>query len=153
MLARGLRTVFYFAAAAVLSAGCAQNQSTEDRPQYMTKSERDEYIPSFQKNCVAAQRSDALGKHLSDAQRGQYCSCAASRSAETVTLEQLGTLIRTGSNASLMPHYRDISRYCMERLLPVWLPGLNVSSQSIEGPFGGIDNDILRLLKEKNMQK
>jgi len=147
MRAHGPRHVFYVVTVAILLAGCAQNKADGDRPQYMTKAERDQYTPGFQSSCLTAQKSDPLGKHLSDAQQNQYCSCAANRSAETVTLEQLGTYIRTGSRDHLMPHYREIALYCVGKLLPIWLPEAN---QRATGGVLNSDADLIEMLKRKN---
>lgn len=140
-------SIVHLVVAAALLAGCAQNKADGDRPQYMTKAERDEYTPGFHKTCLVNQKSDPLGKHLSDAQQNQFCSCAANRSAETVTLEQIGTFIRTGAKDHLTPHYREITLYCMGKLLPVWLP------EAYQGATGGVlngDAELIEMLKRKN---
>ncbi|HSF25641.1 MAG TPA: hypothetical protein VLE20_15555, partial [Blastocatellia bacterium] len=94
---------------------------TERRPQYMTAAERVPYVKDFEPSCLLKLGTGALSRHLSKAQRTQYCSCAAIRSAETITLEEIATWNRTGDREHLKPHMAAVDRYCLEKLVPAWL--------------------------------
>lgn len=102
--------------------GCAQQPVVADRPQYMTADERVPYIKDFEASCLVRQRTGALSKHLSEEQRAQYCSCAAARSAETITLEEIGTMLRTGNRETIKPHLDAVQKYCSEKLMRMWVP-------------------------------
>lgn len=84
--------------------------------------ERDEYIQSFHASCVVTQRTDPMSRHLSEQQREQYCECASIQSADTITLEIIGTVMRTGDRSVMTPHLNSLRRYCTEKLLPKWMP-------------------------------
>ena len=88
----------------------------------LPESERPEYVKDFHTNCLVKQRTDSFSKHLSEAQRSQYCQCAADRSAETVTLEEIGTAIRNQSPEPIKAHLEAVRRHCTERLMQKWLP-------------------------------
>lgn len=101
--------------------GCERQPVVADRPQYMTTIERVPYIKDFEPSCLVKLRTGALSRHLSEEQRAQYCSCAAVRSAETITLEEAGTWLRTGQPERIKPHLEAVDRYCSEKLIPLWL--------------------------------
>jgi hypothetical protein len=102
-------------------AGCEPQPVPASRPQYMTAAERAPYIRDFEPSCLVKLRTGALSRHLSEAQRTQYCSCAAVRSAETLTLDEMATWLRTGERDRIKPHLSAVDFYCSERLIPIWL--------------------------------
>jgi len=104
----------------VMVAGC-EEPVTPHRPQYMTADERVPYITQFEPTCLVNLRSGALSRRLSEEQRGQYCSCAAVRSSETITLEEMGMWVRTGDREHVRPHLAAVDHYCSEKLIPAWL--------------------------------
>ena len=87
----------------------------------MTAAERVPYVKDFEPSCLLKLGTGALSRHLSKAQRTQYCSCAAVRSAETITLEEIATWNRTGDQERLKPHMAAVDKYCLEKLIPAWL--------------------------------
>lgn len=102
--------------------GCEQHPvRPTDRPQYMTGAERVPYIKDFEPSCLVKLRTGALSRHLSEEQRAQYCSCAAVRSSETITLQELGMWVRTGDRERVKPHLAAVDNYCSEKLVPLWL--------------------------------
>lgn len=101
--------------------GCEQQPEPELRPQYMTTGERLPYIQQFEPTCLVNLRTGALSRHLSEEQRAQYCSCAAVRSSETITLEEMGMWVRTGDQQHVKPHLAAVDNYCAEKLIPSWL--------------------------------
>src|SRR5687767_7794143 len=102
-------------------SGCGQQPMTERRAQYMTAAERVPYIKQFEPTCLVNLRAGALSRRLSEEQRGQYCSCAAVRSSETITLEEMGMWVRTGDREHVKPHLAAVDHYCSEKLIPSWL--------------------------------
>lgn len=102
-------------------AGCEQQPGPELRPQYMTAGERVPYIRQFEPSCLVNLRTGALSRNLSEEQRAQYCSCAAIRSSETITLEEMGMWVRTGDREHVKPHLAAVDHYCSEKLIPSWL--------------------------------
>lgn len=101
--------------------GCEQQALTADRPQYMTAAERAPYIKDFAPSCLVKLRTGALSRLLSEDQRAQYCSCAALRSSETITLEEMGMWLRTGDRERVGAHLAAVDDYCSEKLIPLWL--------------------------------
>jgi hypothetical protein len=101
--------------------GCEQQPVTADRPQYMTAAERVPYIKDFEPSCLVNLRTGALSRHLSEEQRAQYCSCAAVRSSETITLEEMGMWVRTGDRERVKPHLAAVDNYCSEKLISLWV--------------------------------
>jgi hypothetical protein len=84
--------------------------------------QREGYEKDFHASCAQAQKTDPLGKHLSEVQRDEYCKCAAKRSAETITLEEIGAMLRTQSADPMKPHLQAVQRHCSEKLMPTWMP-------------------------------
>jgi hypothetical protein len=109
------------ASLAIATTGCEQQPPTASRPQYLTAAERAPYVKDFEPSCLLKLGTGALSRHFSKAQRTQYCSCAASRSAETITLEEIATWNRTGDRERLKPHMAAVDQYCLEKLIPAWL--------------------------------
>lgn len=102
-------------------SGCGQQPMTERRPQYMTAAERAPYVKEFEPSCLSKLGTGVFSRHLSKAQRTQYCSCAALRSAETITLDEIASWNRTGDEERLKPHMAAVDKYCLEKLVPAWL--------------------------------
>jgi hypothetical protein len=102
-------------------SGCEQQPLTAHRPQYMTAGERVPYIKQFEPTCLVNLRTGALSRRLSEEQRAQYCLCAAVRSSETITLEEMGMWVRTGDREHVKPHLAAVDHYCSEKLIPSWL--------------------------------
>lgn len=88
----------------------------------LPEADKTTYIRNFLPSCLVAQRTDSFSKYLSEEQREEYCECSASRSAETVTLEELGTMIKTQNKEILRPHLTAVASYCGDKLMPKWLP-------------------------------
>jgi hypothetical protein len=113
--------IFLLAPLVIAVTGCEQQPVTVSRPQYMTAAERVPYVKDFEPSCLLKLGTGALSRHLSKAQRRQYCSCAALRSAETITLEEIATWNRTEDRERLKPHMAAVDKYCLEKLIPAWL--------------------------------
>jgi hypothetical protein len=113
--------ILILASLVIAVTGCEQQPATVNRPQYMTAAERVNYVKDFQPSCLVKLRTGALSRNLSEEQRAQYCSCAAVRSAETITLEEIATWNRTGDRERLKPHMGAVDNYCLEKLIPAWL--------------------------------
>lgn len=101
--------------------GCEQQPVTAERSRYMTAAERVTYIRDFEPSCLVNLGTGALSRLLSGEQRAQYCSCAAVRSSETITLEEMGMWVRTGDRERVRPHLAAVDNYCSEKLIPLWL--------------------------------
>jgi hypothetical protein len=81
-----------------------------------------DYVKEFRASCLIKQRTEPLSKWLSEEQRGEYCDCAASRSVDTITLEEIGTMLKTQSQDAIKPHLTAVANYCGEKLMSKWLP-------------------------------
>jgi hypothetical protein len=101
--------------------GCERQPASVGRPQYLSAAEREPYVKDFQPSCLLKLGTGALSRRLSQKQRAQYCSCAAFRSAETITLEEIATWTRTSDREALEPHMAAVDKYCLEKLIPAWL--------------------------------
>ena len=113
--------ILVLASLVIAATGCERQPVTVSRPQYMTAAERVPYVKDFQPSCLLKLGTGALSRHLSEEQRAQYCSCAAVRSAETITLEEIRAWNRTGDRERLKPHMAAVDKYCLEKLIPAWL--------------------------------
>ena len=113
--------VVVFGSLAIAVSGCDEQPVAVNRPQYMASTERAPYIKDFEPSCLAKVRTSTLSRHLSEQQRAQYCSCAAFRSAETITLEEIRAWNRAGDADVLKPHMAAVDNYCLERLILSWL--------------------------------
>ena len=113
--------IFVLALLAIALAGCEPQAVTVSRPQYMTAAERAPYVKEFEPSCFLKLGTGVFSRHLSKAQRTQYCSCAAARSAETITLDEIAAWNRTGDPERLKPHMAAVDKYCLEKLVPAWL--------------------------------
>jgi hypothetical protein len=133
-----------------LLAGC-QVAPVDDRPQYLTAAEREPFIKGSYSTCLANQRDDALAKHWSSEQREQFCTCAATRSAETITLKEIGAFIRTQQKEDLKPHHEAVGKYCAEKLYPIWLAPLLPKRQPGAVHPGYSEEEIQQLLRQNNL--
>jgi hypothetical protein len=109
------------ASLAITVTGCEQQPVTANRPQYLAAAERAPYIKDFQPSCLVTLRTGALSRYLSEEQHAEYCSCAAVRSAETITLDEIRTWNRMRDRELLKPHMAAVDNYCLEKLIPLWL--------------------------------
>jgi hypothetical protein len=113
--------IVILASLAIAVTGCEQQPVTANRPQYLAAAERAPYIKDFQLSCLVKVGAGTLSRHLSEEQRAEYCSCAAVRSAETITLEEINAWNRMGDRELLKPHMAAVDNYCLEKLIPLWL--------------------------------
>lgn len=139
--------------------GCANSPATVDwpkhlsnSPQYLMVDERAEYLKQFWLGCIDAQRKDSFGRYLTGQQQSEYCACTASRSAETVTLKELGAYLKTKNEEEIRPHMSEVTTYCIKKLAPQWLPEVFQKTPASQGGVtnGYSDAELTELLRRKN---
>lgn len=86
----------------------------------LSEQTKKDFIKVGVQTCLAKQRQDPLSKYMTESQLSEYCNCAMTRAYDFITLEDVGRMLQTKSNAHLVPVMETASNYCVQVLMKKW---------------------------------
>ncbi len=86
----------------------------------MPEQTKRDFIKSGVQSCLVKQRQDPMSKYMTESQLIDYCNCAMTRASDFITLEDIGRVLQTKSNAHLVPVMETAGNYCIQMLMKKW---------------------------------